>query len=86
MIWFMPCRAGGELSLAIRRERRAARGIGFSAGETNRSAVQRVATRLQLTDEMTARMNAWWRAANYLSIGQMYLLDNPLRREKLSSA
>jgi xylulose-5-phosphate/fructose-6-phosphate phosphoketolase len=23
-------------------------------------------------------MNAWWRAANYLSVGQIYLLDNPL--------
>ena len=28
-------------------------------------------------------MNAWWRAANYLSVGQVYLLDNPLLREKL---
>lgn len=22
-------------------------------------------------------INAWWRAANYLSVGQIYLLDNP---------
>ena len=28
-------------------------------------------------------MNAWWRAANYLSVGQIYLLDNPLLREPL---
>ncbi|HSI40734.1 MAG TPA: phosphoketolase family protein [Xanthobacteraceae bacterium] len=28
-------------------------------------------------------MHAWWRAANYLSVGQVYLLDNPLLREKL---
>jgi xylulose-5-phosphate/fructose-6-phosphate phosphoketolase len=28
-------------------------------------------------------MNAWWRAANYLSIGQIYLLDNPLLTEPL---
>ena len=27
--------------------------------------------------------DAWWRAANYLSIGQIYLLDNPLLREPL---
>ncbi len=26
-------------------------------------------------------MNAWWRAANYLSVGQVYLLANPLLRE-----
>ena len=29
-------------------------------------------------------MDAWWRAANYLSVGQIYLMDNPLLREKLS--
>ena len=26
-------------------------------------------------------MDAWWRAANYLSVGQIYLLDNPLLKE-----
>jgi xylulose-5-phosphate/fructose-6-phosphate phosphoketolase len=30
------------------------------------------------------RVDAWWRAANYLSVGQIYLLDNPLLREPLS--
>jgi len=30
------------------------------------------------------RMDAYWRAANYLSVGQIYLLDNPLLREPLS--
>jgi len=29
------------------------------------------------------RMDAWWRAANYLNIGQIYLLANPLLREPL---
>jgi xylulose-5-phosphate/fructose-6-phosphate phosphoketolase len=29
-------------------------------------------------------INAYWRAANYLSVGQIYLLDNPLLREPLS--
>src|SRR5258708_2183158 len=28
-------------------------------------------------------INAWWRAANYLSVGQIYLYDNPLLREPL---
>ncbi|MGE4045587.1 MAG: phosphoketolase [Acetobacteraceae bacterium] len=32
------------------------------------------------------RMDAWWRAANYLSVGQIYLLDNPLLREPLLPA
>ena len=29
------------------------------------------------------RMHAYWRAANYLSVGQIYLLDNPLLRQPL---
>jgi xylulose-5-phosphate/fructose-6-phosphate phosphoketolase len=29
------------------------------------------------------RLDAYWRAANYLSVGQIYLLDNPLLREPL---
>ncbi|WP_036964911.1 phosphoketolase family protein [Promicromonospora kroppenstedtii] len=31
------------------------------------------------------RIDAWWRAANYLSVGQIYLLDNPLLREPLTA-
>ncbi|MGC0274911.1 phosphoketolase family protein [Pseudactinotalea sp. Z1739] len=34
-------------------------------------------------DATIARIDAWWRAANYLSVGQIYLLDNPLLREPL---
>ncbi len=30
-----------------------------------------------------ATLDAWWRAANYLSVGQIYLYDNPLLREPL---
>ena len=30
-----------------------------------------------------AGLDAWWRAANYLSVGQIYLLDNPLLKEPL---
>jgi xylulose-5-phosphate/fructose-6-phosphate phosphoketolase len=33
-------------------------------------------------DELRA-IDAWWRAANYLSVGQIYLMDNPLLRESL---
>ncbi len=32
------------------------------------------------------RMDAWWRAANYLNVGQIYLSTNPLLREKLTDA
>ncbi len=34
-----------------------------------------------VTSEEIAAIDAYWRAANYLSIGQIYLLDNPLLRE-----
>jgi xylulose-5-phosphate/fructose-6-phosphate phosphoketolase len=36
-----------------------------------------------LTAEELRRVDAYWRAANYLSVGQIYLLDNPLLREPL---
>ncbi|HVS60379.1 MAG TPA: hypothetical protein VHE82_06770, partial [Gemmatimonadaceae bacterium] len=36
-----------------------------------------------LNTEVVRRMNAYWRAANYLSVGQIYLSDNPLLREPL---
>ena len=29
-------------------------------------------------------LDKWWRAANYLSVGQLYLLDNPLLEEPLT--
>jgi xylulose-5-phosphate/fructose-6-phosphate phosphoketolase len=36
-----------------------------------------------LAPELLRRMDAYWRAANYLSVGQIYLFDNPLLREPL---
>ena len=37
-----------------------------------------------LCEEMLTKMNAYWLAANYLSAGQLYLLDNPLLKKPLS--
>ena len=37
-----------------------------------------------LSPEQLGLIDAWWRAANYLAVGQIYLLDNPLLREPLS--
>ena len=37
-----------------------------------------------LTAPELDRIHAYWRAANYLSVGQIYLLDNPLLREPLT--
>jgi xylulose-5-phosphate/fructose-6-phosphate phosphoketolase len=36
-----------------------------------------------LSPELLRKMHAYWRAANYLSVGQIYLYDNPLLKEPL---
>ncbi len=41
-------------------------------------------SKAQLSDGEVRRIDAWWRACNYLSVGQIYLLDNPLLREPLT--
>src|SRR4051794_6064542 len=40
-------------------------------------------TTTPLDGDELARIDAWWRAANYLAVGQIYLMDNPLLREPL---
>ena len=37
-----------------------------------------------ISDEEIGKVDKWWRASNYLSVGQIYLLDNPLLREPLT--
>jgi xylulose-5-phosphate/fructose-6-phosphate phosphoketolase len=39
-----------------------------------------------LSPDLLHKMDAYWRAANYLSVGQIYLYDNPLLREPLRLA
>src|SRR3569832_668293 len=39
-----------------------------------------------LTTDQLQGIHAYWRAANYLSVGQIYLMDNPLLREPLTRA
>jgi xylulose-5-phosphate/fructose-6-phosphate phosphoketolase len=39
----------------------------------------------ELSQDELHRIDAYWRAANYLSVGQIYLLDNPLLRESLKA-
>ena len=40
-------------------------------------------TSFPLTPEELRKMHAYWRAANYISVGQLYLYNNPLLREPL---
>ena len=37
----------------------------------------------EISEALLKRLDAYWRAANYLSVGQIYLLDNPLLKEPL---
>lgn len=40
---------------------------------------------VQIAQELLDKMDAYWRAANYLSVGQIYLRDNPLMRQPLQT-
>jgi xylulose-5-phosphate/fructose-6-phosphate phosphoketolase len=52
-------------------------------GSTAQDHTLRAAPAGPLGDDELQAIDAWWRAANYLSVGQIYLLDNPLLREPL---
>ena len=43
-------------------------------------------TSTPLSPDLLRRLHAYWRATNYLSVGQIYLRDNPLLREPLTLA
>ncbi len=51
-------------------------------GKTERRAL---VPRGPLSPEMLDRINRYWRAANHLCIGQIYLFENPLLREPLKA-
>ena len=36
-----------------------------------------------VSETMLKKLDAWWRASNFLTAGQLYLLDNPLLKEPL---
>jgi xylulose-5-phosphate/fructose-6-phosphate phosphoketolase len=48
--------------------------------------MQQSATKPTLDADLAAKIDAYWRAANYLSVGQIYLCDNPLLKEPLTPA
>ncbi|WP_285025458.1 phosphoketolase family protein [Plantibacter sp. ME-Dv--P-122b] len=54
-----------------------------SAAVTTAVGAWRAGGSVALDADSLASLDAWWRAANYLSVGQIYLLDNPLLREPL---
>jgi xylulose-5-phosphate/fructose-6-phosphate phosphoketolase len=48
------------------------------------NAIIKQQTETPLQPEESQRLDAWWRAANYLSVGQIYLYDNPLLKKPLA--
>src|ERR1700760_3063006 len=53
------------------------------ASPSKKTASSREGASDQLSPELLRKMDAWWRAANYLNIGQIYLMANPFLREPL---
>lgn len=52
-------------------------------GKGGKIAPVPVAGRRPLSPELVRNMDAYWRAANYLLVGQIYLYDNPLLKKPL---
>jgi xylulose-5-phosphate/fructose-6-phosphate phosphoketolase len=48
------------------------------------TSFEEITSEAPLAPNELASIDAYWRAANYLSVGQIYLLDNPLLREPLT--
>jgi xylulose-5-phosphate/fructose-6-phosphate phosphoketolase len=48
-----------------------------------RAAGKRPAATGPLSADELGKLDAYWRASNYLSVGQIYLMDNPLLKEPL---
>ena len=53
-----------------------------SSNSTLKSST-RLSRKPPLSKDELNRLDAWWRASNYLAVGQLYLWDNPLLREPL---
>jgi xylulose-5-phosphate/fructose-6-phosphate phosphoketolase len=53
--------------------------------QASRPSAQLVERLARPTADEIAAMDAWWRANNYLTVGQIYLMANPLLREPLRS-
>ena len=53
------------------------------AGDDTIQVRERMLDERLLANRDLTLLDAYWRAANYLSVGQIYLLDNPLMREPL---
>src|SRR6476620_7365206 len=55
----------------------------LARAETETSGDRQPAAKGSLSPELLRKMDAYWRASNYLSVGQIYLFANPLLRKPL---
>ncbi len=58
-------------------------GISSAVEATSAAEHPGAAPRGPLSEDLLARMHRYWQAANFLTVGQIYLRDNPLLREPL---
>ncbi|VTU59928.1 putative phosphoketolase [Lactobacillus rhamnosus GG] [Lacticaseibacillus rhamnosus] len=65
--------------LMIRRPPRSTQGVSSAASDVYKRQVD------YSSKEYFDKMTAYWRAANYVSVGQLYLKDNPLLERPLKS-
>jgi xylulose-5-phosphate/fructose-6-phosphate phosphoketolase len=68
---------------ASRVARSKIKGAARSAQRASPPAAARKPRRGPLSPDLLKKIDAYWRAANYLSVGQIYLLDNPLLKKPL---
>ncbi|HSE88251.1 MAG TPA: phosphoketolase family protein [Candidatus Binatia bacterium] len=61
----------------MRKSKKSLAKSGANAGATHKTA-------LPLPADLAKKIDAYWRAANYLSVGQIYLYDNPLLKKTLT--
>jgi xylulose-5-phosphate/fructose-6-phosphate phosphoketolase len=64
------------------KKRQATRAASSRTADKGKTTIQS-ASRAELTPGLLDKIDAYWRAANYLSVGQIYLFDNPLLKKPL---
>src|SRR3989442_698298 len=78
-----PCTLGRDDSLAGNTENLRLDDPALSTSSAGRGTTMGI--KGPLSREELAKIDAYWRAGNYLSVGQIYLYDNPLLRERLTT-
>jgi xylulose-5-phosphate/fructose-6-phosphate phosphoketolase len=76
--------APDRLELFVAKRKYIREGGGLMASDSAAGSVKTVESQQPLSPEELRKVHAYWRAANYISVGQIYLYANPLLREPLT--